>query len=82
MASCSEIAFGYGSVETAALFYPQCAADVVRNWTVDGMVAVWAKDTGMPENISASLGINFGMMVCSVVSAISSLTSLGNGLLD
>jgi uncharacterized membrane protein len=80
VASCSEIAFGYGSVETAALFYPQCAADMVRNWTVNGMVAVWAKDTEMPENISASLGINFGMTVCSVVSAVSSLTSLGIGL--
>ncbi|OCL13807.1 hypothetical protein AOQ84DRAFT_412009 [Glonium stellatum] len=49
VASCNEIAFEYGSLEAATLFYPQCAMDAVN--------------TGMPENISTNLGVSFGVTV-------------------
>lgn len=57
--SCNEITFMYGSSNPVKKIYPQCSNP---NSTVDDLVVVHAKlGSGRPEQISASLGMSFGM---------------------
>jgi Predicted membrane protein (DUF2306) len=57
--SCDEIIFIHGSSHPVKEFYPQCSSP---NTTVDDLVVVHADfGSGQPEQVGASLGMNFGM---------------------